>query len=261
MDRVARLELLLLVFLPRERPHDPDPGQVLLQRARHLSLGLVDLLEGRPHPPEEYDREDHDRRDHDDRDERHARVEREHERDRDDHHDGRAADLDDLVRQELAERLDVRGAALDLISRRRLVVIRARQVLDLVVEPVAHAQDDPLAGHRRPAAAQVREDAGDRGQPHQNGGGDPEVPAQVVAPSTQSPRRGGPSRSRARRSREDAVDHDLRHERHEVHDARSEDERRDGGAVSESLAFHQAPDHSVFRGHLTLPSRSPGPNE
>ncbi len=54
--------------------------------------------------------------------------------------------LDDLDGEEAADGFDVAGAALDEIARLGLIVVRTGQVLQVIVEAVAHPAGGGLGG-------------------------------------------------------------------------------------------------------------------
>ena len=133
MVPVASAELPDFVFLPRECAHDTNAGQVLLQRACKTPFRLVDLFESLTHLSKEHNREANDWRNQDQRNSRHAGIDGVHQRERDKKHQSGAADLDDLVEQELTDRFHVGCAALDQVARFRAVVVRTGKMLQLIV--------------------------------------------------------------------------------------------------------------------------------
>ena len=78
-----------------------------------------------------------------------------------------AADADRLVGVEAAQRVHIRGAALDQLAGLRLVVIAEGQPLDVVVQIVAQPARDPLGGLRGELAAEEGEEALHQRQHHE----------------------------------------------------------------------------------------------
>jgi hypothetical protein len=258
MGHVSLGELLLLEVLAREGPHHPDPGQVLLQGARHLRLGLVHSLEGPLDLAEELERESED-----DRDERHRHhgqppIEREHERERDQQHECRPPDLDHLAREELAQGLDVRGRPLHQIPGLRAVMERDRQMLEVVVDPIPHPAHDVFRRGGGQAPAYVRESTSQGRQEHHPDRRQPEMGAQegLAAPEGDHP----PDEGRAllRMRRQHPVQDHLRDQGHEVHARRAEHERNDRARVTLLLAAGNLPDQIQSGIHARLPDHGSG---
>ena len=76
----------------------------------------------------------------------HVQAQERDEVDGEQQHD--AADADGLVGEEAAQRVHIRGAALDQLAGRRVVVIGEGQPLDVIEEVVAQPAGDPFGGLR-----------------------------------------------------------------------------------------------------------------
>ncbi len=119
-------------------------------------------------------------------------------------------------------------------------------MLQLVVEAVAKTPGTVLRSECRPSPSQIGEGSGQSRQRNRGNGGDPQVrPQELHSP-------GGlhdPAhhwRRRARVLRDDAVEHRRGHQRHQVEEARCENERRSRGGVTSAFAVRELPNQSIF---------------
>jgi len=242
---VASAELAALELLAGEGPDHSDPGEVLLQDGGHRSLRLVHLQEPRLDLTEEDDGEGDDEREQGDGGQRHPDVDVEQDGDHGDEQDRRPADLDHLGGKEHPHRLHVGGAPLDQVPGVRPVVVRARQPLEVRVQPIPQIAGDRLGGHGRPPAAQVVEGPADRGQRQHPGRRAPQELREGRVDPQRRARAAEPRGHDVSAPLEDAVDRPARDERRPEDGDDPHRHRRDGGEVPQTLTTRQLPQGPV----------------
>ncbi len=137
---VLLLELHALVVLAGEGLHHPDAGQVLLEAAGEPGLLLLVGLVGLPDLLEEVEGEEEHQGDDHHGVEGQAHVQGEERGEVHQEEQGDAANADDLLREETAHRVHVRGGPLQQLPGLHGVVVGEGQPLDVIVEEVAQAQ-------------------------------------------------------------------------------------------------------------------------
>ncbi len=190
----ANGKAVALVLLPAEGAHHAHAGQGLLKHRAELAVGLVGLGKQLLHPAEEPERQHELRRHEDQRNPPQPRVDARHENQRQRDHDHRPEDLDQLVGEEAANRLDILRAALDQVAGLGFGVIGVAHLLKVRVQPQAQPFGNVLARLRRPAAAQVLKCAAQQAQRKQKRRHLPDVRRQIrraaarLEPPCQEPR-------------------------------------------------------------------------
>ena len=161
---VAAVEFFDLVCLAGECLHHAHAAQVLLQGGRkHRVLLLVGFI-GFGDLLEENQRGCQDERHRDDREQRQAHIDLQQRDEVDDEEQRDAPDADGLVVVKAAQRVHVRGAALDQLAGVGFGMVGEGQVLDVVVEVIAQAFNAAFSGLGRQPAAQIGENALQRGK-------------------------------------------------------------------------------------------------
>ena len=172
---ILRLEALPLVHLAAERADDADAGEVLLRDRGQPALLLVDDEEASADLPME------EKRIRNDYGYKRRRVERQpaadpgHEVDREREQEARSRKSGQLLREEPAQRLHVRGAALDDVAGVVFRVPGERQPLDVPEHVVPDRLHESLGAFRVEYAEQIAEDGAQNRQQRHDQGQRPDV--------------------------------------------------------------------------------------
>ena len=135
---VLLIELVFFKLFPAECAYDPDAGKVFLRHGGKNAFLLVDLGKLIADPVAEIVRVKQNDRHKGQGDEREGHVHGEHHKQREYDKEHDTEHIDELLGYKVTERVDVRSAALDYVTRLVFVVPRERQLLYVHKQRVSH---------------------------------------------------------------------------------------------------------------------------